>query len=148
MSGRWFGCGWAADGVVTPWRPGGMVRALLAEGAEHGAACAEPAAADAMADEPDETDAEAGPSHEQVEAAEQLGDMIRRLSNAYGCGRGMASLMATESADTWVWIMRDRAYPTVEASRAGLRRISAIWPADLPWPDDVPRPDPTEGDAR
>lgn len=123
MSGRWFGCGWVEGGVVTPWRPGGMVRALLAEAG----------AAPALAG--------------QINLQEQVLALGDDLAAHDGVTHWAISMRLMGKGD---FLARLKAGKSSRLStlRRALHRIAAIWPADLPWPADIPRPDPNEGDAR
>lgn len=227
MSGRWFGCGWAEGGAVKPWRPSGMVRALLAEAgslraavpeaptllsmlaaagltqaelarqlgisprrlcnyilgsrrlplamapkvaaaldvstdaiarAMPGAPRVEPTAAAAapyaMAEETeDEANARAASSAEpvpvpsQVTTEDRIADLIRAYARTRGCSESYAAKLTTGSGDTLDRIDRGVGLTLRRADRI-VRKISALWPADLPWPADVPRPEPTKGDPR
>jgi hypothetical protein len=155
MSGRWFGCGWAAVGVVSPWRPGGMVRALLAERAANGQSAALPR----MPSKPSKRREANG---EGTRAVRILGATWFARFGRHPTRSDFPGLVSEPDTEGYSrrWngedlrMLLQRLALDPEATCAprsatlALRIFSAIWPADLPWPADVPRPDPTELDAR
>ena len=113
MSGRWFGCGWARDGAVTPWAPRGMVRALLAE-IGGGASANDDIKGHLIA----------------------LAEMFARHS-----GRSLATVSNLVSGGgRFFERLRGEASCTLRTYERVLTWFDGNWPADLPWPADVPRP--------
>lgn len=76
----------------------------------------------------------------------QIRRLILDLAKARDWKETYASKMATGSGDL---VSRLHAGNGVTLRRANLiiKRISELWPADLPWPSDIPRPAVKEGEA-
>lgn len=67
---------------------------------------------------------------------------LSNLASLYAKNRGITlSTLGTYLAGDGKFFGRlSQGRVTIRRAEAVLKRLSAVWPADLPWPSDIPRP--------